>query len=116
MIRRPPRSTLFPYTTLFRSSALEHFFHPSAPLMVIAACPPEVPQRPTHPHTGRAIVGIQGPQHGGPQVAVLLIEALQPLDLPLSQHLGIRPLCQREKVRSVAAADHPGLSAFLQLL
>src|SRR2546430_8174569 len=24
MIRRPPRSTLFPYTTLFRSSAGEH--------------------------------------------------------------------------------------------
>src|SRR3712207_7933027 len=24
MIRRPPRSTLFPYTTLFRSQALEH--------------------------------------------------------------------------------------------
>src|SRR5205807_7955445 len=24
MIRRPPRSTLFPYTTLFRSSALQH--------------------------------------------------------------------------------------------
>src|SRR2546430_12389548 len=24
MIRRPPRSTLFPYTTLFRS---DHFFH-----------------------------------------------------------------------------------------
>src|SRR3712207_9539768 len=24
MIRRPPRSTLFPYTTLFRSRALEH--------------------------------------------------------------------------------------------
>src|SRR2546427_9075208 len=24
MIRRPPRSTLFPYTTLFRSHALEH--------------------------------------------------------------------------------------------
>src|SRR5258707_8279288 len=27
MIRRPPRSTLFPYTTLFRSSAI----HPGAP-------------------------------------------------------------------------------------
>src|SRR5688572_31849782 len=26
MIRRPPRSTLFPYTTLFRSDALDH--HP----------------------------------------------------------------------------------------
>src|SRR5256885_4672473 len=25
MIRRPPRSTLFPYTTLFRSSYLAHF-------------------------------------------------------------------------------------------
>src|SRR3712207_9325200 len=24
MIRRPPRSTLFPYTTLFRSGALHH--------------------------------------------------------------------------------------------
>src|SRR3712207_6988042 len=24
MIRRPPRSTLFPYTTLFRSDVLEH--------------------------------------------------------------------------------------------
>src|SRR3712207_6998636 len=24
MIRRPPRSTLFPYTTLFRSKLLEH--------------------------------------------------------------------------------------------
>src|SRR5690554_7207721 len=24
MIRRPPRSTLFPYTTLFRSAAAEH--------------------------------------------------------------------------------------------
>src|SRR5690348_17674127 len=26
MIRRPPRSTLFPYTTLFRSNHLPHFF------------------------------------------------------------------------------------------
>src|SRR5260370_9006150 len=27
MIRRPPRSTLFPYTTLFRSSAASRAFH-----------------------------------------------------------------------------------------
>src|SRR5256885_6900684 len=27
MIRRPPRSTLFPYTTLFRSQLLELAFH-----------------------------------------------------------------------------------------
>src|SRR3712207_7418667 len=28
MIRRPPRSTLFPYTTLFRSSSVEARRHP----------------------------------------------------------------------------------------
>src|SRR2546422_4076585 len=28
MIRRPPRSTLFPYTTLFRSHPLAQFFQP----------------------------------------------------------------------------------------
>src|SRR5258708_16757024 len=28
MIRRPPRSTLFPYTTLFRSLAWASFVHP----------------------------------------------------------------------------------------
>src|SRR2546422_5014616 len=31
MIRRPPRSTLFPYTTLFRSSAKETVSHPPLP-------------------------------------------------------------------------------------
>src|SRR5687767_10671349 len=30
MIRRPPRSTLFPYTTLFRSGPLEHLGHVGA--------------------------------------------------------------------------------------
>src|SRR5690348_18147547 len=28
MIRRPPRSTLFPYTTLFRSASIENFREP----------------------------------------------------------------------------------------
>src|SRR2546426_1320578 len=32
MIRRPPRSTLFPYTTLFRSNHVEGFEHPFAPV------------------------------------------------------------------------------------
>src|SRR2546430_4149725 len=32
MIRRPPRSTLFPYTTLFRSIALRYSFSASASL------------------------------------------------------------------------------------
>src|SRR5256885_9595379 len=35
MIRRPPRSTLFPYTTLFRSRAAELGEHPLALLRVL---------------------------------------------------------------------------------
>src|SRR3712207_6524073 len=35
MIRRPPRSTLFPYTTLFRSLSL--FLMPLAPVLLAAA-------------------------------------------------------------------------------
>src|SRR2546422_2755964 len=31
MIRRPPRSTLFPYTTLFRSQSSLPLFRPSCP-------------------------------------------------------------------------------------
>src|SRR5205807_6117707 len=30
MVRRPPRSTLFPYTTLFRSQVVEQFLDPLA--------------------------------------------------------------------------------------
>src|SRR5256885_3608131 len=52
MIRRPPRSTLFPYTTLFRSDAGVHSLLPPAP----RSGPAESP-------------GAQGPLHrvrGGP--------------------------------------------------
>src|SRR4051794_41558007 len=47
MIRRPPRSTLFPYTTLFRS--------PSAHMHVMGVAvldPSTVPGAPTNPHSG----------------------------------------------------------------
>src|SRR5256885_10441241 len=33
MIRRPPRSTLFPYTTLFRSASNRGRFHPLVPVI-----------------------------------------------------------------------------------
>src|SRR5258707_5745345 len=36
MIRRPPRSTLFPYTTLFRSAPINHFrYCNAAPLKLL---------------------------------------------------------------------------------
>src|SRR3712207_7746001 len=37
MIRRPPRSTLFPYTTLFRSHWYLGFLHAAAPARVVPA-------------------------------------------------------------------------------
>src|SRR5438105_11127168 len=39
MIRRPPRSTLFPYTTLFRSSGVARHLYPRARALVLAARP-----------------------------------------------------------------------------
>src|SRR5258708_10578118 len=39
MIRRPPRSTLFPYTTLFRSMAISHCPRPFCTILVFAAAP-----------------------------------------------------------------------------
>src|SRR5256886_13013433 len=42
MIRRPPRSTLFPYTTLFRSMLARHITEPPPPLASVA---PGVPRR-----------------------------------------------------------------------
>src|SRR5256885_4004558 len=41
MIRRPPRSTLFPYTTLFRSKNPAPFAKSLSPI-----CPPRLPRRP----------------------------------------------------------------------
>src|SRR5258707_1690119 len=38
MIRRPPRSTLFPYTTLFRSLAGEPIRPPAPARVIVAAC------------------------------------------------------------------------------
>src|SRR5437870_9069759 len=34
MIRRPPRSTLFPYTTLFRSQSVDGLLEPASDLLV----------------------------------------------------------------------------------
>src|SRR2546427_4941563 len=52
MIRRPPRSTLFPYTTLFRSlpvdggAAVRHG-HPAVPALLGAAADPRAAAGPT---------------------------------------------------------------------
>src|SRR5438445_2474068 len=47
MIRRPPRSTLFPYTTLFRSNGLSHRLQSSS------ACPLQYAEQKQKPETRR---------------------------------------------------------------
>src|SRR5258708_27852349 len=49
MIRRPPRSTLFPYTTLFRSSASNQRVLEAACHTTVSRCRPPGP-RPTEPN------------------------------------------------------------------
>src|SRR3712207_8303855 len=54
MIRRPPRSTLFPYTTLFRSSPLRPILSPSGKRLR-HECPRHLP--PAEPHPSGAARG-----------------------------------------------------------
>src|SRR5436305_5201158 len=55
MLRRPPRSTLFPYTTLFRSGC---FAPDASEWLAIRGCPPRgaerAPARDQRPRAGRS--------------------------------------------------------------
>src|SRR5256885_12594897 len=68
MIRRPPRSTLFPYTTLFRSHRHAHAGEgrPAAR----AGHPLQVPAHPRHPDDGARVRGRRHPgaAEGGRQL------------------------------------------------
>src|SRR3712207_8503886 len=84
MIRRPPRSTLFPYTTLFRSDRVEHELGADRVLHVLA-------------HLG--LVGVLVLHAGGGEVGVpvhagllqlLLHRAGAPLDLALQDRKSTR--------------------------
>src|SRR5256885_511595 len=57
MIRRPPRSTLFPYTTLFRSATAE-WAAPSAPGWPPPAAAPSGPERTWRSRSTTSIAGI----------------------------------------------------------
>src|SRR3989441_5254027 len=61
MIRRPPRSTLFPYTTLFRSLYAEHEFNASTfTCRVIAGTGSDI-----YSAICGGIGALRGPKHGG---------------------------------------------------
>src|SRR5256885_6111570 len=51
MIRRPPRSTLFPYTTLFRSPAGRQHFGDEGAVVGLAVAAAHVPEQRSEEHT-----------------------------------------------------------------
>src|SRR3989442_6044848 len=60
MIRRPPRSTLFPYTTLFRSKRAEDLFlDAEEPVVNVGRAEIDVRRRHAGPHSLEAVVGVQ---------------------------------------------------------
>src|ERR1041384_8553646 len=89
MIRRPPRSTLFPYTTLFRSPALSSRTARSP----CPASPPACPPRRSEEHTSEL-------QSLAYLVCRLLLEKKQSIQISEQvQHAGTRSYTYHEHSR-----------------
>src|SRR5256886_13795050 len=73
MIRRPPRSTLFPYTTLFRSLDILFILHADHEQNCSANTIRSVGSSHVDPYsaTAAAIAALYGPLHGGANEEVL---------------------------------------------
>src|SRR2546426_5055342 len=86
MIRRPPRSTLFPYTTLFRSPTLQYFVNPEAffPAQTFDRKDPRSKVWRSEEHTSE----LQSPCN---IVCRLLLEKKKRRGLPDDRHLPPRP-------------------------
>src|SRR5256886_14178375 len=94
MIRRPPRSTLFPYTTLFRSARGDVLAGPA----LVDLASEGLPELEADP--GRALSGGERPQ----QLAQPLPVAAQTRDA-IVVHGPARPLVGDEGVALTGAAD-----------
>src|SRR3989454_5988102 len=81
MIRRPPRSTLFPYTTLFRSLPLRHgrvrLAEPAVEPQLLG--PDDMTQRPVDPAVARSEEHTSELQSPCNLVCRLLLEKKKPL-------------------------------------
>src|SRR5260363_426733 len=85
MLRRPPRSTLFPYTTLFRSSqSAQQSSTPPQPRRRRAPCPAR-----SEEHTSE----LQSPDH---LVCRLLLEKKKAIANPKPDNQRMQRLCIRE--------------------
>src|SRR3712207_7332891 len=96
MIRRPPRSTLFPYTTLFRSAVATGQLDERRPA---------AGWQPGHPHLGQELVRIQrrrqvvGEQLGGRDRPLRSEEHTS--ELQSRQYLVCRLLLEKKKTMSI---------------
>src|SRR3712207_6856431 len=99
MIRRPPRSTLFPYTTLFRSPESADAHGPHGPTAARGARrptrtgDPPVTHRVRHPQVSR---------HAGARDCPVRSEE-HTSELQSRQYLGCRLLLEKKKTNSIAS-------------
>src|SRR3712207_8236094 len=91
MIRRPPKSTLFPYTTLFRSCGVAHVRDDRFGRLVGAARQPGEGQRRAHQLEERAAVGRVVPLRG------VLRSEEHTSELQSRQYLVCRLLLEKKK-------------------
>src|SRR5258707_2713591 len=94
MIRRPPRSTLFPYTTLFRSQRPGHRRHQQGTGRKLSTCVLEGVERPAHVD---ALAEQPAERH---QVPVRSEEHTS--ELQSRQYLVCRLLLEKKKTTSVS--------------
>src|SRR3712207_7906849 len=99
MIRRPPRSTLFPYTTLFRSDIVEAILVPNIELFLNGQCLYKEPVggHPKHLHQDSAYFDHR---YEGP-VAVLSRSEEHTSELQSRQYLVCRLLLEKKKKRII---------------
>src|SRR3712207_7897227 len=99
MIRRPPRSTLFPYTTLFRSIIAAATATFAWPLMMMTALLPAVLATATA--SGRALVGYVAGSVAVCTAVVLLGRSEEHTsELQSRQYLVCRLLLEKKKKRA----------------
>src|SRR2546425_8831834 len=107
MIRRPPRSTLFPYTTLFRSSLTQDLFQPAQ--LVVAAVPGVELEGGRFREHGRVLKLPQAPDGRGLRRCVLLSRWLaQDLQREPGQDRGVHALEGADGTGPDVAVPMPG--------
>src|SRR3712207_8779884 len=102
MIRRPPRSTLFPYTTLFRSAVAEN----DRRNVAIALVDAELDRlRGLGPDAVRALAA--GSPHERDEDGIVLRSEEHTSELQSRQYLVCRLLLEKKNINSVATMTRP---------